>query len=71
MKMYPDYHASYDRLRIAVKEVWDAIGELELLALVREMPARFRPLLTQMECIPSIRQINEQGLWVLAGTPCR
>jgi hypothetical protein len=40
MKKYPDYHTSYDRLRIAVKEAWDAIGELELLALVREMPAR-------------------------------
>jgi hypothetical protein len=40
MKKYPDYHTSYNQLRIAVKEAWDAIGELELLALVREMPAR-------------------------------
>lgn len=40
MKKYPDYYISYDRLRIAVKEAWDAISELELLALVREMPAR-------------------------------
>jgi transposase len=37
MKKYPDCHTSYNQLRI---EAWDAIGELELLALVREMPAR-------------------------------
>jgi hypothetical protein len=39
-RKYPDYHTSYDKLRSTVKEVWDAIGAEELLALVREMPAR-------------------------------
>jgi hypothetical protein len=40
MRRYPDYHSSYEKLRSAVKEAWDAIGAEELLALVREMPAR-------------------------------
>ena len=29
-----------DRLRHVVKEVWEAVGANELLALVREMPVR-------------------------------
>jgi hypothetical protein len=37
---YPDYHSSHDRLRQVVKEAWEAVGADELLALVREMPAR-------------------------------
>jgi len=37
---YPDYHSSYEKLRSVAKEAWDAIGAEELLALVREMPAR-------------------------------
>jgi hypothetical protein len=42
MKKYPDYHTSYNRLRIAVKETWNAISGLELLALVRERIAGAR-----------------------------
>jgi hypothetical protein len=37
---YPGYHSSYDKLRRIVKEAWEAVGADELLALVREMPAR-------------------------------
>jgi hypothetical protein len=40
MRRYPDYHTSYEKLKRAVREAWDAIGAEELLALVREMPAR-------------------------------
>jgi transposase len=40
IRKYPDYRTSYDKLRTAVKEAWDAIGADELQALVREMPAR-------------------------------
>jgi hypothetical protein len=37
---YPDHHSSHDRLRQVVKEAWEAVGVDDLLALVREMPAR-------------------------------
>jgi hypothetical protein len=37
---YPEYHSSHDKLRRVVKEAWEAVGADELLALVREMPAR-------------------------------
>jgi hypothetical protein len=37
---YPEYHTSYDKLRRVVKEAWEAVGADELLALVREIPAR-------------------------------
>jgi hypothetical protein len=40
MRKYPDYHSSYDKLRSAVKKAWDTVRAEELLALVREMPAR-------------------------------
>jgi hypothetical protein len=39
MRRYPDCH-SYNKLRSAAKEAWNAIGAEELLALVREMLAR-------------------------------
>jgi hypothetical protein len=37
---YPEYHSSHDKLRRVVKEAWEAVRADELLALVREMPAR-------------------------------
>ena|SRR2546423_13183882 len=37
---YPEYHTSHDKLRRVVKEAREAVGADELLALVREMPAR-------------------------------
>jgi hypothetical protein len=37
MRKYRDYHSSYEKLRSAVTEVWDAIGAEEQLVLVREM----------------------------------
>jgi len=40
MRKYPDYHTSYEKLRSAVQEAWDAIGAEELLALGRETPER-------------------------------
>jgi ketohexokinase/beta-glucosidase len=42
---HPDYHSSYDKLRRVVKEAWEAIGADELLALVREMPARCKAVI--------------------------
>jgi len=39
-RRHPEYRSSYDKLRRAVKEAWEAIGAGELLALVREMPVR-------------------------------
>ena len=45
MEKYPDYHANYDRLRKAVKEAWNVIGERELLELVREMRARYQTVI--------------------------
>jgi transposase len=40
MRKYPDDHSSYDRLRQAVKEVWDAITAEELQQLIRSMRDR-------------------------------
>jgi hypothetical protein len=39
-RYYPEERSSYDKLRHVVKEAWEAVGADELLALVREMPAR-------------------------------
>jgi hypothetical protein len=36
----PEDHSSYDKLRRVVKEAWEAVGTDELLAFVRETPAR-------------------------------
>jgi hypothetical protein len=51
---YPDYHSSYEKLANAMKEVWGAIGAEELLALVREMPARCQAVI-DAQGIQSIR----------------
>ena len=39
-KYYPDYHASYPRLRAAVNAAWAAVGVDELDKLVKSMPQR-------------------------------
>jgi hypothetical protein len=37
---HPEDDSSYDTLRRVVKEAWEAVGADELLAFVRERPAR-------------------------------
>jgi hypothetical protein len=39
-RRYPEDHFSYHKLGRVVKEAWETVGADELLALVREMPAR-------------------------------
>jgi hypothetical protein len=57
-RYYPEEHSSYDKLKRVVREAWEAVGADELLALVREMPARCKsPSLTQREDTQSIDRI--------------
>jgi hypothetical protein len=54
LRRYPDYHSSYEKLRSAVEEARDAIRAEELLALVREMPARCQAVIDAQD-IQNIR----------------
>jgi transposase len=72
MKKYLDYHTSYNRLRIAVKEAWDAIGELELLALVREIPARCQAVINAngMHTKYGVLDRSMNKAFCVGGDPC-
>ena len=42
---YPDVHQSYKKLRAAVLEAWESITTERIRDLMREMPARCKPVI--------------------------
>ena len=46
---------TYDKLRAAIYEAWNAVGADELQALVRSMNARCQAVIDAMACIFHIR----------------
>ena len=60
-RYHPEDHSSYDTLRRVVKEVWEAVGADELLALVREMPQRKN----RVKCVRYAGEKNAPCQWRL------